>query len=145
MTAIEVAKYFLRKQVGGENEITNMKLQKLLYYGQGFHLALRGKPLFEDEIERWDLGPVVPNVYHYYKNSGGKPIEPPKTFDASLYPGDTGKLLDDVYKVYGQFSAWRLSDMTHSEPPWKNTAPNSVISHSALRVYFRTRIKDGKA
>lgn len=47
--------------------MTNLKLQKMLYYQQGFHLAYFGTPLFDDEIEAWMYGPVVPSVYNHYK------------------------------------------------------------------------------
>jgi uncharacterized phage-associated protein len=50
--------------------ISNMKLQKLLYYQQGFHLAYFGKPLFEEDIEAWMYGPVVPSVYSHFKTEG---------------------------------------------------------------------------
>ena len=55
---------------GGEELMTNMKLQKMLYYQQGFHLAYFGTPLFDEEIEAWMYGPVVPSVYDEYKNYG---------------------------------------------------------------------------
>ena len=50
--------------------MTNLKLQKMLYYQQGFHLAYFGTPLFDDEIEAWMYGPVVPSVYNHYKGNG---------------------------------------------------------------------------
>ena len=54
---------------GGER-LTNLKLQKLLYYQQGYHLAVFGTPLFDEQVEAWMYGPVVPCVYDEFSNSG---------------------------------------------------------------------------
>ena len=71
--ASDIAKLLIKKaeQVSyGEEFMTNMKLQKMLYYQQGFHLAYFGEPLFDEEIEAWMYGPVVPSVYDEYKSNG---------------------------------------------------------------------------
>ena len=60
----------------GKELMTNMKLQKMLYYQQGFHLAYFGTPLFDDDFEAWMYGPVIPSVYEKYKNFGHQGIEP---------------------------------------------------------------------
>ena len=56
--------------------ISNLKLQKLLYYCQGTYLAIKGTPLFEHPIEAWEHGPVVPEVYHQYKEHGSGQYSP---------------------------------------------------------------------
>jgi uncharacterized phage-associated protein len=60
--------------------------------------------------------------------------------DFSIYDSQTRELLDEVYAVFGQFSAWMLSNMTHEEPPWKNTPIGEKISSEALRDYFKTQV-----
>ena len=142
--AIDIANYFL--SLGSEEAgdlISNLKLQKLLYYAQGFHLALFGTSLFNDEIEAWAHGPVVASVYRKYKRHGAQGIPVSIDVDFSQYTEETKKLLDEVYSVYGQFSAWKLRDMTHNEPPWKDAykTPNSVIGQDSMSRYFSTRIK----
>ena len=74
-TAFSVAKYFLflSDEEAGDT-ISNLKLQKLLYYAQGFHLALNDSPLFAESIEAWTHGPVVPVVYQLYKHAGASAI-----------------------------------------------------------------------
>ena len=73
--AIEVARYFLSLTDEDAGElISNLKLQKLLYYAQGFHLVIYGEPLFPETIEAWAHGPVVTSVYHQYKEYGSEPI-----------------------------------------------------------------------
>ena len=64
---------------------SNMKLQKLLYYVQGFHIAVFNRPLFNEDIEAWMYGPVVPAGYEYYQENGNKgimPNEKPITLEA---------------------------------------------------------------
>lgn len=147
MNVHDVAKYFLSKvdeEVG--DGISNLKLQKLVYYAQGFHLAIHGQPLFSDGIEAWEHGPVVPDLYHAYKTNGSGNIPPPREFDPEAVDPEVARLLDDVYSVFGQYSAWKLRNMTHEEQPWKEayqeTARGRVISHAALRTYFKDYVTE---
>jgi uncharacterized phage-associated protein len=148
-TASEVAKYFLSlTDEDAGDTISNLKLQKLLYYAQGFHLALHGKPIFSDRIEAWRHGPVVRSVYGEYANYRDGSIPPPENFDPKTIDEESRELLDEVYRIYGQYSAWRLRDMTHDEPPWKDAwqkdGGEQEISHKALKKYFITLIDNEK-
>ena len=138
MTAHEVARYFvsLVDEEAGDS-ITNLKLQKLLYYAQGVHLALEDGPLFLEPIEAWTHGPVVPVVYRSYRQHGAQPI-PASAVNLEEYPPATRNLLDEVYDVFGQFTASKLRSMTHNEPPWKQTPQNGVITHQLMKDYFKT-------
>ncbi len=141
-SAIDVGKYFLA-QVDDESgdSISNLKLQKLLYYAQGFHLAAYDRPLFPERIEAWVHGPVVPEVYRQLKRFGANPVVLPQDVDfQAVFTPDVRELLDEVYSVYGQFSAASLRNMSHSEPPWKQTAQGGTISHDLMREFFKTRI-----
>ncbi|MDB6118895.1 MAG: putative prophage protein, partial [Verrucomicrobiaceae bacterium] len=77
--ALDVAKYFLSKADADEagDVISNLKLQKLLYYAQGFHLALTGAPLFEEDIQAWVHGPVVREVWQAFNQYGANGIPAP--------------------------------------------------------------------
>jgi uncharacterized phage-associated protein len=137
--ALDIANYFLSKADESAGDvISNLKLQKLLYYAQGFHLAVFDAPLFADPIKAWKHGPVVPSVYHHFKPHGELGLPRPTTVKAPSR--EVRSLLDEVYKVYGQFSAWKLRNLTHVEPPWKNTAQSATISHTALRDYFKKQL-----
>jgi uncharacterized phage-associated protein len=137
--ALDVAGYFLSLQDDNAGDsISNMKLQKLLYYAQGFRLAERGEPLFNEHMEAWQHGPVVPAVYHEFKEFGGSGL--PRDYGYRDIDKDTAVFLDEIYRVYGQFSAWKLSKMTHDEPPWRETDTSDVISHQALQRYFVTQL-----
>lgn len=145
---LKVADYILCKASPDIGDvITNLKLQKLLYYCQGFILAITGKTLFKDDIIAWEHGPIVKRVYDKYKDNKSSGILPSRkglAYYKELKKDGISDIIDDVWNVYGQFSAWRLRDMTHEEPPWRKTKKNEVISLDLLHDYFSTRIIDGK-
>jgi uncharacterized phage-associated protein len=144
LSAQDVADYFLESvdEESGDN-ISNLKLQKLVYYAQGFHLALYGSPLFQEPIEAWAHGPVVRSLYRKYKDFGAGAIPKPDSFDPSKFSPIVQDLLDEVAKVYGQFSPLRLREMTHAERPWQETPENGTIAHVSMRDYFRTLLVNG--
>ena len=141
ISCFDVAKYFLSLQDEEVGEfISSLKLQKLVYYAQGFHLAIYDKPLFPEEIEAWAHGPVIPKLYHNYKKYGSGGI-PPEPFDIKQFSETQIELLNEIWLLMAQYSAWKLRNITHEEPPWKNTYPyTKVISHSSMKEYFKTQI-----
>lgn len=144
-TADQVARFFLSVTDPEDNDVSNLKLQKLCYYAQGICTAMRGMPLFSDRIEAWDHGPVVPKLYHAYKQYGSQPVPPVTDFDSEqIVPADR-KALFDIYEYYGQFSAWRLRNMTHEEPPWANAVkqPGREITIDAMIDYFSQQVDHG--
>lgn len=146
-TALAIAKYFLSVPDADSGElISNLKLQKLLYYGQGYAVALHSvrKPLFVDDMFAWKHGPVVKTVYNHYASyrNGALPTEVRPNLDAT-----TTEFLDEIYRVYGKFSAWALREMTHREDPWlKNFKPdvlNVKIPLSDLALAKLSKRKKG--
>lgn len=142
LSCYDVAKYLLSQQSEESGDlISNLKLQKLVYYAQGCYLGLYGVPLFPEPIEAWVHGPVIPVLYRAYKQYGAGAIPAPDGFDTSCFDLQQRELLDEVYAVFGQFSAWKLREMTHEEPTWKEAASTQgVITHKALQEYFQTRV-----
>ena len=141
LNAQDVAKYFLTLVNEDEGDfMSNLKLQKLLYYAQGFNMALFGSPLFSEKIEAWTYGPAVPDVYHTYKQYGNRPLPFPQNVDFSNYNSEVRELLDEVYAVYGQYTSSVLKNLTQNEPPWKNSSPKEEISLNALNEYFQTQV-----
>jgi uncharacterized phage-associated protein len=142
LTGRQIGDYFLAQQDEECGDlISNLKLQKLVYYAQGFHLAMHdGEPLFSEKIEAWMHGPVAPDLYHAFKEHGSSAIPAPTEFDVASYSPEIRELLEEVYTVFGQFSGWKLRNMTHDEPPWKNTPIQGVISHQAMTEYFKTQL-----
>lgn len=142
--ALDIANELLRL---AENEdegdlMSNLKLQKMLYYEQGFHLAYFGTPLFDEEVEAWMYGPVVPEVYDAYDKYGRNGIESDPAKDITLEP-EEWRLFLKVFDIYGQYSAIGLMNMTHQEPTWMNVRKGhgSVISKESMASFFKTRIK----
>lgn len=119
--------------------ITNLKLQKILYFAQAASLALNDQPLFEEEIEAWKFGPVVPTIYQRYKQFGNSPLgveEYTEVIDA-----DTKNLLENIWEIFGKFSASELVNITHNHTPWKEAfyanKADTIISKSALAEYYK--------
>ena len=136
-----VAEYILSLSRPDEGDvISNLKLQKLLYYSQGFYLALYNEPLFKEKIEHWDHGPVVPDSYRMYKECGPGAIPVPKDSNFAKLSKKHRAVVNEVFNTYGQYSAWKLRQFTHSESPWRNTTSCEIITHSQLSKYFKTQI-----
>lgn len=144
--AATIAKWFIawsEADETGEADLSNLKLQKLLYYAQGNYLATNeGNPLFDDRIEAWSHGPVIPAVYHEYKRFGRGAVclERDDPFEWDDIDADTTQFLIDVWDRYGGLAPWKLRNMTHSEAPWVDTFRNDElhieIPRESLLRYF---------
>ena len=122
INSINVARYFIIKayEDGIEAEMTNMKVQKLLYYAQSLHLALYDESLFDEEIQAWRYGPVCPPAYKFYCQFEAEQLPiPEKEEYLQAIPEEIKSLLEEVWEYFGGYHAYRLSDMTHGEFPWK--------------------------
>lgn len=127
---------------GGE-KLTNMKLQKLMYYVQGYHLAAFDEPLFDERIESWMYGPVVPGVYDYYSKYEAEPlpIEPVSQRLDTI----SERLFRMVFDFLKGFSAIGLMNRTHSEAPWQNALPHKrgvEISNDSIKTYFEGQLPE---
>lgn len=144
LSVFNVANYFLSCVDPDDDDcISNLKLQKLCYYAQGFYLAIYGKRLFDNDIHAWQHGPVVAELYHKYKSEHASCLVADADFDINSIPEDIRLFLDDVYQTYGQFSAWRLREMTHQETPWQNSynkTANDIISDEEMIKFFKSRL-----
>jgi uncharacterized phage-associated protein len=144
-SALTIAKWFIAWAEAEGEELSNLKLQKLLYYAQGHHLAEQHRPLFSDQIQAWSHGPVVPGVYHQYKGSGSATIELPDedSFTWDDVDSETADFLSRVWNTYGGFSAGRLRNMTHEELPWQaHFRPDErgiVIPEDEIEKHFAER------
>lgn len=141
--AIDIAKklIFLAQQdeANGGECLTNLKLQKLLYYQQGYHLAAFGTPLFEENVESWMYGPVVPVVYDTYAEFGAHTLPSEENTPIAL-SDDEEELFLQVYEAYRDFSAIGLMNKTHQEKPWQEALPHdkgTVISQDSMKAFSR--------
>lgn len=143
--ALDIANKLLSKaaNVCGGDLMSNMKLQKMLYYEQGYHLAAFGTPLFEEDIEAWVYGPVVPCVYDHFKSHGAGGISPENKNIIELTE-DEEYLFNDVFDAYVDFSAYGLMRKTHGETPWRKTTVGfgNIISHDKMIEFFSKKLAD---
>lgn len=124
-------------------ELSQMKVMKLLYYIQAASLSISGKRMFNNDIVAWKYGPVVEAVHEKYKGCRGivnsdHPITPQDLEDyKELQANDqASSILNSIYDVYGYSSAYDLMRQTHSEKPWQETPQSGVISDKAIKDFY---------
>ncbi|BAY25189.1 putative prophage protein [Calothrix sp. NIES-2100] len=141
---LNVARYFIVKayEDGIEAEMTNMKVQKLLYYSQSLHLALYDEPLFDEEIQAWRYGPVCPPAYRFYSEFEANQLPVPSKDFLLQISDEQKKLLEEIWEYFGGYHAYRLSDMTHGEFPWKKARKGLAPQASSTEPI---RLEDMKA
>ena len=122
-----------------ENNISNLVLQKLLYFIQAYSLVKYGEKAFTEKIEAWMYGPVVPEAYYNIKHNN------------NFYKNDAYKMLDkktsgiveEVVDVFGKINPFVLVDLTHSYSPWKNAWENigwnAIIDTKDIAEYHKKR------
>ena len=136
---IALAQDMAEMQMG--DAMTNLRLQKMLYFAQGWSLARHGKPLFEEPIEAWQYGPVVPVCYGWYNGFGRgfltSEMPPKEAFTAEEY-----ELLLDTWTELSKFSTSQLVAMTHEAgTPWDrawNHSSSREIPTKDIRSFFST-------
>lgn len=161
-TAQDIAKWFLYKNYAEQKQkvasnddyevydgITHLKLQKLLYNAQGVYLAIKGDKLFKDDLEAWEHGPVVRNVYDTYCVFGKNPIIIPATPENDEIvrkiesDTETEEILDMVYDNFSIYTAWQLREMSHAKgSPWDKTQKNQVIDPKLIKEYFEEEVME---
>ena len=149
VTIFDVVNYFLRKvdKTSGSS-MTPLKLQKLVYYAQAWHLAFYGTKLFNEEFQAWVHGPV--NYELWQKYSGFMEIEPEEGIELPQFTDEQLDVMNQVWEVYGKYDAKYLEELTHKELPWiearKGYGPgercNVVISTDTMREYYRGLLAD---
>lgn len=144
--ALQVARFFVdlaeqqfRTHTG--DRISALSLQKLLYFAQGWHIARYGEPLFDEDIEAWQYGPVVPSVYRQYKRFDDNPIHDIPPEKDAFTEREYGLLLD-VARDYWRYSSSELVRMTHAPgTPWQCVYQpgerHTVIPRERIRAYFQ--------
>ena len=127
-----------------ENDLTNLKLQKILYYAQAEYFQKFHSALFSDEIEAWEFGPVINDVYQWLKGCGAYPIS---SFDVGIdYSGITEeiiKFLDEIWEKYSKYSAFYLVDKTHDpSDPWDAAHNDRSSNFIDLHMLETVKLQD---
>jgi len=142
---MDVSNFYISMYKDSDDPMTNLRLNKFLYFAQAWSLVRFGKPLFEDKIEAWQLGPVVPVVYDNCKICAKDPIKfVSENYSESVFSSDQKNLLLDVAREYGKYSTSRLVNICHSDDgPWVKARgdPDDIygsneISNELISEYF---------
>lgn len=145
MCALEISAYVIKQFNNREQPITNLKLQKVLYYIQMAHLKEYGFPAFDDPIEAWRHGPVVYDIYSIFKRYTSMPIDA-KDFYIRQTKQDLDETCkhacDTVIEKTLSLDPWELVNLTHQTEAWKknyvsgfnNIIPLHDIQESVLNL-----------
>lgn len=147
--ATVIAYAFVKKGIEEGNLVTQMKLQKMVFFAHGYHLAKYGLPLIREDFEAWKFGPVVPAIYRDFKFFGSTPID---AFHFDLFAPSYAlqvnldeKAIDAInftWEVTKNLSANQLSVWSHQDgSPWANVYNPSVenikIDNGAIGQFFK--------
>lgn len=152
-SADEVAKYVINYSIESNTKVSNLKLQKLLYYIQAAFLVEKHQKCFNEPIVAWEFGPVVEDIYREYKIWGRRPIDKKQDLTSVLFlDRNTLKIKSkklDLIDVHDQCiikavidayadveNPFVLVKKTHNERPWRSTQINSEIKCDVIRDYY---------
>lgn len=153
---LSVANFFVKKSFEKGVELTPMKLVKLVYIAHGWHLGITNRPLLTEVPQAWQYGPVVPCVYHSFKQYGNKQITQVYsmlTQKGLLTPDVSDEsielLLNKVWDIYSRYSGTQLSALTHQpDTPWDivwnqqggKNKQGAVIPNDIIATHYKTII-----
>jgi uncharacterized phage-associated protein len=123
--------------------LTEIRLQKLLYYAQAWFLVFNEAPLFDTRIEAWAHGPTIAEIHKKYSHIGPAGIPPEKEFGERLTEAEK-EFLFEIWDTYKKYSAWSLRDMATKEAPWIQARGkcgpadrcDNEVTHESLKSYF---------
>lgn len=136
-----IAEWFLIRAASEGECLTQMKLQKLVYFAHGWHLGIYAEPLIADHIEAWRWGPVIKALYSRYADYGSRGLPSPHEIHGDI-DGRTDALLNKIWSEYKKHSARELSAMTHNpNTPWSNTyedvRPMRIIPNDLIEQHYK--------
>lgn len=141
----DVANYMLQRRA-----MTAMKLQKLVYYAQAWHLAWDDEELYEEPIEAWANGPVVRDLYELHRGQFSLNSWP--IGDRTILSDDERETVDAILETYGAKGAQWLSEQTHREPPWQDARAGiptgarstATIDIESMRRFYAAELACGR-
>lgn len=128
-TAMNMAKYIIDKCTKDQHPISNLQLQKILYYVQKAFLQ-NGRVAFGDDIEAWQFGPVVPEVYYQYCGFGAMPIR--MNYEVDISEEDVSRI-DPIVEVKRSLNPWDMVEDTHMDgKAWAEIYNNGLGNHRII-------------
>ena len=137
-----VAKYIIFRCNKFNKTISNLKLQKILYFVQAEFLVAKNELCYPEQIEAWDFGPVIPAVYHRYKVYGSASIPFIGSELSFPFSGEDKSLMNGIIDECAKYSASSLVELTHRQAPWRDAYRpycNAVITPVSIKRYFEER------
>ncbi|MGL5151274.1 MAG: Panacea domain-containing protein [Clostridium sp.] len=133
-----IARYTINKCIDLDRSISNLQLQKILYYIQG-ECMRKGLEdgVFSEDIIAWQYGPVVPEVYYEYNNYSSSNIN--NIQDCDVVEETIQNIINPVIEEKSKLSAWKLVEQTHNEHPWKSSyieGEYNKITKKTMREFF---------
>lgn len=140
--ALDIARYIIKHENSADRSVSNLRLQKLLYFVQAQFLVSKHEPCFNGRMEAWNFGPVVPEVYHEYKMFGSTNI-PDSLSDSNINLSDQDRtLIDKILDHCAQLSSTTLVSITHNQKPWKEAYVkpyDNEITNKSILSYFEVK------
>jgi uncharacterized phage-associated protein len=167
INALAIANAFIDEAKKHNESVSPMKLQKLVYFANGWYLALFDEPLLDEMVEAWEYGPVIPSVYHEFKKFGNNSITkkattidyPSLNFREAVIPdlgnrSEIEELIVKIWEVYGDLTAIQIANLTHQDgTPWEETVSqykskysdsipkNLDIDREIIKQYFTSKLE----
>ncbi|EGS34892.1 Panacea domain-containing protein [Megasphaera sp. UPII 135-E] len=138
MQALDLVKYIVTKCTKDNCSISNLQLQKILYYIQVWFLKNTNQVAFPDEIQAWQFGPVVPEVYYYFCGFGAMPIFSTYDIQENILHKN---VIDDIVTNKRAVSPWDLVEDTHDpEKAWKHVYGNGEGNYLTISIQLLKEI-----
>lgn len=142
---LDIARYVIERSRDTDKTISNLKLQKILYFIQAEFLVTKNQPCFAEEIQAWDFGPVVPDVYYAYRVFGSANIPCiGKSRVSQIISSEDKKILNGIIDECSKYSASELVEITHNQSPWGKAykpGQNNEITPESIKKYFGEDLK----
>lgn len=139
----DIAKKILKLAKKEGYSVETMKLLKLTYIIHGWYLAFFDRPLFENRIEAWQYGPVIPDLYHVIKRFGTNNVDINviKLYSENKLEEEDSKFVKVIWNAYKKFNGLQLSSKTHNiNTPWHKTYDGTfhkVIENHIIKEYYK--------
>lgn len=153
---LDISRYIINYSIEEGKSISNLLLQKILYYIQAAFLVEKNRACFKENIIHWSYGPVIEEAYYEFKRYGNNGISNQKeylkfyydnksismkyevqTFDNKCIENNDKELINKVVRLYWNCNPFALVHKTHQEDPWKNTSQNEVMEIESIKKYFK--------
>lgn len=140
--ACDIATYIITHEHKNGREISNLRLQKLLYFVQAYMVRTTGAFCFDEDMEAWSYGAVIPSVYYKYDIFAGLDIIESKSEKVPYIDKKTRRRIDEILDYLSCYRLSQLVDIIHNQDPYQlaySKGLNSIVTKDSLREYFRRK------